>query len=192
MAGPWDHVALIAAPTAMLGLALAVPAWLALTGRGAAGRRWVVVVGGALAVVAALKLAGHAWTLADRGAWLRSPSGHVAAGCLIWGGIAAMAGAGRLPSLAIGLAIAAVLAPARILGGQHTLAEALLGSAIGLAALGLLLRLPAAPAGWRARPFLLAMAVVALAAAPWRLAPEPVIEAMAAALLRGLGPGRGP
>jgi len=160
----------------MLALAAMVPALLAATGRRQAARHWLAVVGGTLGLVLALKLLGHVVALGGDTPWPRSPSGHVAAGCLIWGGTALAAGLGRGRALALGLVVALAVGVARFTGGQHSLAEIGIGAALALAGLFLLARRmpPPAPA-WHRRRFLAAVAIISLLTTPLRFEPEPLI-----------------
>lgn len=180
----WDSVARLAAQPVMLAVTLAVPALLALGGRRSAAWRWLLVVGGALGLVLALKLLGALISLQGGPVALRSPSGHAAAAAIVWGGVALACGTGRRVAFAWALAMVALVAPARVLGGAHNVAEALAGAAIGLAGLALLARwLPPPPPGWRPLPLLLGVVIAGIAAAPFPLAPEPMVQALAARLL---------
>jgi membrane-associated phospholipid phosphatase len=184
----WDAVSHLAAQPVMLAVGLVAPAMLALGGRRRMAACWLLVVGGALGLVLLLKLVGAlVWPLG--GGVLRSTSGHTAAGGLIWGGVALAAGMAPRAALALGLAATTAVAVARVASGLHHPGEVFFGALIGLGALALLARWHRpAPPGWRRRSLLLAVGVASLAAAPWTLHPEPMVQALAHWLRAGLLP----
>ncbi len=180
-----------------LGLVLPLAALVALSLAAVGWRRealaWSAAVAGTLAAMLALKLLvlalpGHL------GAGMRSPSGHTAAGTVLYAGLLALL-AGRRPGARAGIALLAGVAMALLFGatrlavGRHTLPEVLVGGAVGLA--GALasawLAGPRRP-GARA-PGLAVVAAVALLAVValhgQRLHAEPKLRAIAAEIRSG-------
>ena len=96
------------------------------------------------------------------GAALNSPSGHTAAAAYVYGGMAALAWRMRLfPAVATGVAIAALFGLSRIMVHAHSLAEVVVGGAVGVAVLaGLIAAAGGVPAGLR--PLRLLFGVVPL------------------------------
>jgi membrane-associated phospholipid phosphatase len=130
-----------------LPLALCAGAWLALSGwrRGAA--LWGAALIATLASVLLLKLAVMGCV---HGASLTSPSGHTASAVFVYGGIAGMLARLRpAPTIAVGALLAIVFGATRVMLHVHSLADVIVGGAVGLAALGvfawLALPLPAGP-----------------------------------------------
>jgi len=125
----------------LLPLALCVAAGLAVLGWRRGALAWCAAVGATLATMLLLKLAFLG--CAANGAV--SPSGHTAAGTVVYGGLAALWLRRRLgapaAALVAGGTAAAVIGTTRIALGLHTGAEVLLGAAAGGAGVALLLRL---------------------------------------------------
>jgi membrane-associated phospholipid phosphatase len=143
----------------VLPLALAVGVVLLALGwrRGAAA--WALAVGGTLATVLVLKLAG--WACGPP--LLRTPSGHAAAAAVVCGGLALIIGHRdwRWRVLLIAVLAAAVVGVSRLLLGYHSLPEVLVGAAVGIAGASLLARLAGPPPqGLRARWVAAAVVVV--------------------------------
>ncbi|MGI4977106.1 MAG: phosphatase PAP2 family protein [Janthinobacterium lividum] len=152
----WAGVTDLADQAVVLPLALLVG--VALLSRGRGGRRaaagWALAVGGVLAGLLALKLwagacsgagvAGGGGVLRDVG--LRSPSGHTAAGGIVYGGLLALAlrrGAGGAALCC--LAVAAGFGASRLALGVHTPADVAVGCAVAAAGGAVLARV----GGWR-------------------------------------------
>lgn len=189
----WTYHALqgaaaLAGQAVVLPLLAAVALLLLVTGRRQGALAWVAAVSATLVVMLVLKLV--VFTLAPPRAfepWMQSPSGHVASGIVVYGGIVALLcppGPRRwlLPTLAaIGLAL--ILGVARIIAGYHTALDVAIGAIVGLAGLALFLRL-LRPDRARAAPLpLLALiAAVAISFAGMRLEAETTIEAIGADL----------
>ncbi len=99
-------------------------------------RAWALAVGGVLLAVLALKLwagacAGSGTAGVLRGLELRSPSGHTAAGGVVYGGLLALAlRRGAAASAACCLACAAGFGASRLALGVHTPAEVALGCVV--------------------------------------------------------------
>jgi membrane-associated phospholipid phosphatase len=127
------------------------------------------------------------------GGGLRSPSGHTAAGTVVYAGLLTFVG-GRLAAragiaLSAGVVMASLFGFTRLMVGRHTLADVLVGGAVGLAGVLALARLagPRRP-GARA-PRLAVVAAVALLAVValhgHRLHAEPKLRAIAAEIRSG-------
>jgi membrane-associated phospholipid phosphatase len=144
----------------VLPLALAVGVALLVLGWRRGAMAWLVAVGGTLALVLVLKLAG--WACGPP--LLRTPSGHAAAAAVVCGGLALIMIRRDRPRRALLIAVlaAAVVGTSRLLLGAHSLPEVLLGGAIGIAGASLLARLAGPPPqGLRAR-WVAAVAVAVL------------------------------
>ena len=93
------------------------------------------VLGATLALKVGCYLCGvFAPALGLQQAGLVSPSGHVAAACIAYGGLVALfarpAGSGRV-ACAVSLAIAVVVGATRVALGDHSWGEVVIGAAIG-------------------------------------------------------------
>jgi membrane-associated phospholipid phosphatase len=108
---------------------------------------WTVAVGSTLAAVFLLKMVIFAhpdalladWSL---GGGLSSPSGHTAAGTVVYAGLLTLAAQGRTSrrfiALLTGGALAAAFGVTRLVVGQHSLADVIVGAVVGLAGVWLL------------------------------------------------------
>ena len=178
-----------------LGLVLPVAALVALSLAAVGWRRdalaWSVAVAGTLAAALALKLAvlAHPGHL---GAGMRSPSGHTAAGTVLYAGLLALL-AGRRSETRTGIALLAGAALAVLFGvtrlAVHTLPEVLAGGAVGLAGALVLARLagPRRPDA-RASGLVIVTTVALLAVVALhghRLHAEPTLRAIAAEIRSG-------
>jgi membrane-associated phospholipid phosphatase len=117
-----------------LPLAIAIAMTLGVLGwwRGLLG--WLVAVGAVFASMLLLK----AGSLMARDAFgttvLGSPSGHVAAACVVYGGLAVLLLRDRAPNLlvvAITAAVTAIIGMTRVVVHAHTPAEAVVGAIVG-------------------------------------------------------------
>ncbi len=180
-----------------LGLVLPLAALVAVSLAAVGWRRealaWSAAVAGTLAAMLALKLLAFAFA-GHLGGGLRSPSGHTAAGTVVYAGLLALLAGRRLETrtgvaLLAGAAMALLFGATRLALGWHTLPEVLVGGAVGLAGVLALARLagprrPGAPA-----PGLALVATVALLAAValhgHRLHAEPTLRAIAAEIRSG-------
>ena len=100
---------------------------------------WGVSVTGTLGTMLALKVLGLELSLHFGWPTAVSPSGHVAAGCVVYGGLALLLLRGRAPHLfvaAIPLLLVMVIGVSRIRLGAHTPMEVLVGGAVGLLGAG--------------------------------------------------------
>jgi len=134
----------------VLPLALAVGIALLVLGWRRGAVAWMAAVGGTLALILVLKLAG--WACGPP-LW-RTPSGHAAAAAVVCGGLALIVGRRDRPHrvLLIAVLAAAVVGTSRLLLGAHSLPEVLVGGAVGIAGASLLARLAGPPPqGLRAR-----------------------------------------
>ena len=113
---------------------------------------WAVCVSGAFGTMLVLKIL--CLQLAPRFGWPApiSPSGHVAAGCMVYGGVWVLLLRGRVPGLVVAaapVALVAVIGVSRIRLGAHTPFEVVIGAAVGLLGVAALARLAGA---WPNRP----------------------------------------
>ena len=147
----------------VLPLALSVLAWLALSGWAYGARAWLVAFAAVLAMTGLLKLAFMG--CAPSGSPIASPSGHTASSSFVYGGIASLAlRAHWTKAAAIGIAVAALVGLSRVAVHAHSVGEAVLGGAVGVAALALFARWAGpAPLGLRpARLFLAGLPLMLL------------------------------
>ena len=171
----------------VLPLAALVALALAMLGRRRDSLAWCLAVGGTLGAMAVLKVLVFVAIGPQGWAGLGNPSGHAASATIAYGGLAALVAgrlAPRLPlGLLAGLASGLLVGFTRIELRVHSLADVLVGVAVGLAGL-LALDRRAGPAPHRAG--LPALAAVALAAMlafhGQRLLAEPELRAIAAHL----------
>lgn len=189
----WAHdllqgVGALADQAVVLPMLAAVALLLCVTGRRDGALAWAVAVSATLGVMLVFKLA--VLTLAPLDSPLRSPSGHVAAGVIVYSGIVALLcrpDASRpVLALAAAASLAVVLGIARMSGGYHTAPEVVTGGLVGLAGLVLLLRLlRPLPRPAPALPLLLLVVVVASSCAGMKMPAEPMLHEISADL-RGL------
>jgi membrane-associated phospholipid phosphatase len=134
---------------ANLGLVLPLAGLVALT-LAALGRRrealaWCLAVIGTLGAMAVLKVLVFVVVGPQTGAGLGNPSGHTASGTVVYGGLVALVAgrfAPRLPvALLSGLAFGVLFGFTRVELQVHTLADVLVGVAVGLGGLLVLVRL---------------------------------------------------
>jgi membrane-associated phospholipid phosphatase len=148
--------------------------------RGAAS--WAACVAATLAAMLALKLMFVGCAAALGGF---SPSGHTAAGTVIYGGLAALwlrrrgVSAGAAVVLCAGAA-ASLIGASRIAVNAHSLPEVAVGAAVGAWGVALLLRLAGVPPpGLRLGRLALVVAALMLLLHGLRLPVEPGIKAVA-------------
>ena len=124
----------------MLPLALVVLTGLGVSGCYRAAVAWSVAVFGTFGLILLLK-AGSLYLMAVFGSDYRfSPSGHVAAASVVYGGLAVLLLWDAVPRVCIAaatVAAALVIGYSRISLGAHTLAEVLTGAGIGFGGLGI-------------------------------------------------------
>ncbi|WP_160937945.1 phosphatase PAP2 family protein [Teichococcus coralli] len=146
---------------------------------------WGLVVTATLGLMLVLKLAAYVWPAAFAGWGLHSPSGHVAAAAILYGGLAALLLERRALALLIACGIALVIAMTRLLLRHHSLPEVAVGGLVGLAGVVVLLRLTP-PAPRTVSRVALAMAVLSVAVLMHgeRLHAEPAIRHTAERLVR--------
>jgi hypothetical protein len=94
---------------------------------------------------------------------IRSPSGHVAAATVVAGGLASLLLRQRKGILPVALLAGAVIGASRLILGNHSLPEVIVGAVVGLAGAVALLHLSGPPP--RLRPGRLVLIVVVVAAA---------------------------
>ena len=118
----------------MLPLALVVLAGLAVLGWWRAAVAWAVAVFGTFGVVLALKAGAVEMTAMFGSGYRFSPSGHVAAACVVYGGLAVLLFWQTVPRVviaAVPVLAAVVIGYSRISLGAHTIVEVLIGTVIG-------------------------------------------------------------
>lgn len=166
----------------LLPLALCLGVGFAWQGWRRGALAWAASVLATLAAMLTLKLMFVGCAAALGGF---SPSGHTAAGTVIYGGFIAIwlrrrgvaAALALLPSAG---AAAALIGTSRIVVGAHSLPEVAVGAVVGAAGVVLLLRLAGMPlAGLRVGRLGVVVAVVMLLLHGLRLPVEPDIKAMA-------------
>jgi membrane-associated phospholipid phosphatase len=119
---------------------------------------WTLAVTGTFATMLVLKLAVLAWVGPDAGDGLANPSGHTAAGTVVYAGLLTLVGerfGRRMPiALLAGVGFGLIFGLSRLMLRVHTLADVLVGGAVGVAGALVLARLasprrPEAPAHGR-------------------------------------------
>ncbi|TDH57911.1 phosphatase PAP2 family protein [Dankookia rubra] len=174
----------------VLPLAALVALALAMLGRRRDALAWCLAVGGTLGATAVLKVLVFVAIGPQGWAGLGNPSGHAASATIAYGGLAALVAGRLVPRLPVGLltglASGLLVGFTRVELRVHSLADVLVGVAVGLAGLLALDRLagPAPAAPRRAGlPVLAAVALAAmLAFHGQRLLAEPELRAIAAHL----------
>jgi membrane-associated phospholipid phosphatase len=120
-------------PGLVLPLAALVALSLAAVGRRRQAFAWSLAVAGTLGAMLVLKASSFALAAGGFG----NPSGHTAAGVVVYAGLLTLVGerfAPRLPvALLSGAALAALFGLTRLEVGGHTLPEVLVGAAVGMA-----------------------------------------------------------
>ena len=143
----------------LLPLAGLVALSLAATGRRRDAFAWSLAVAGTFAAMLLLKVLFFAFAGPGAGGGLRNPSGHTAAGVVVYAGLLTLLGerfAPRVPiALLAGTAFGLLFGSTRLALRVHTLPDVLVGGAVGLAGALVLAKLagprrPAAPASGRA------------------------------------------
>ncbi len=141
---------------------------------------WAGTVGGTLSAVAVLKAAGVAVDPFQP----VSVSGHVAAACMIYGGIAVLLLRGRLPPFLLAVipaALAAAVGYSRIALLAHSPAEVAAGAAIGCGGVVILAVAAGPRTAMPAWPVMAGVACTALACHGLHLQSEVAIDALFAA-----------
>ena len=108
-----------------------------------------------------------------------SPSGHVAAGCMIYGGLWVLLLRGRVPELVVAaapVALVAIIGISRIRLGAHTPLEVVLGAVVGLASVAMLARLAGARPNRSVWPLLAALSCTMFALHGVHMPAEQVIR----------------
>lgn len=148
----------------LLPLAGLVGLTLAAVGRRREALAWCIAVTGTLGAMLLLKLAVRLWHGPGGGEGLSNPSGHTAAGTVVYAGLLALLGERLAPRAAIallaGLGFSLVFGLTRLALAVHTLADVLAGAMVGLAGALALARM----AGPRREAPAFGLAVVAAAA----------------------------
>lgn len=92
---------------------------------------WTVAVCGTLAVMLGLKMLFTVCGPAVPELNIRTPSGHVAAAAVVYGGLAALLGLRPAMTLVLSVGIAVLVAASRVALGAHTPSEAFVGGLVG-------------------------------------------------------------
>jgi membrane-associated phospholipid phosphatase len=178
----------------ILPLAAIVAVSLAAVGWRREALAWSVAVTGTLAAILLLKLLAFSEAGDFLDGRLDSPSGHTAAGTIVYAGLLTLLGR-RLATrvriaLLAGAALALLFAVTRLKVGEHSLPDVLVGAAAGLAGVLVLARLAGArPAAARGAGLLVVGAIVVLVAATLhghRLRAEEALRAIAAEFRSGV------
>lgn len=168
----------------ILPLTAAVAASLALIGWPRGALAWLAAVSGTLAAALVLKVLIFAFPGGLAGGGLRNPSGHTAAGAVVYGGLAALLGT-RLAMPAVmamlgAAGVAVVIGLTRVMLGWHSVPDVLVGAALGMAGVTLLVRLAGQrPPQARMLGLVAVLAIVVLAFHGHRLAAEETIRLIA-------------
>lgn len=125
----------------VLPLVFAVAIALAAQGWRRGAVVWLGVVFATFAAMLALKLVCLACGPLFGPMDIRSPSGHVAAATVVSGGLAALLFRSRTTILPVAALAGAVIGLSRLMLGMHSLAEVVLGAAVGLGGAAALLHL---------------------------------------------------
>ena len=116
----------------MLPVAAAILLLLVSLGETRNALLWAVAVGGVLATILVLKLTFAGCWPPSPFAWWRSPSGHTSSAAMVYGGVAAVVGLGVVATFAQSVAVALLIGMSRIMLGNHSPSEAILGGMIGV------------------------------------------------------------
>ena len=140
---------------------------------------WTIGVVGAFGTMLALKIL--CLQLAPRFGWpaLVSPSGHVAAGCMVYGGLWVLLLRGRVPGFvvaAVPVASVAVIGISRIALGAHTPLEVAFGAVVGLLSVAMVARLAGARPNRPVWPLLAALSCTMFALHGVHMPAEQVIR----------------
>ncbi len=142
--GPVQFVTDFADEAVMLPVFAVIAATLLLLRRFRIAFAWIGVFACMLGIMLGLKLLGYA--LGDLSPALArlgvvTPSGHVAAAATAYGGMLGLLAGGRrlavLRSLLAALGVAGLIGVTRVLLGEHTVGEAIVGGTVGVAGAGL-------------------------------------------------------
>ena len=159
----------------ILPVVVAIAAVLAMLGWWRGAISWLFAVGTTFGAVLGLKL-GFLACGPVFGPWsLHSPSGHTAAAAMVAGGLAALATGRRHVALPVAILAAGVIGATRVGLGFHSVPEACLGGALGVAGAALLPGLAARQRARRPVSLLVAAAVVAAMMHGLRLPAEAAI-----------------
>ncbi len=106
--------------------------FLALRAGARARTAWVAAIGGAFCAILVLKLALGLFPAAGAPIDVRSPSGHTATAAAAYGGLVLLV-LGRAPGVAAAIIVALAIGASRVALDLHSLPEAALGGAVGVA-----------------------------------------------------------
>ena len=163
----------------LLPLAAITPVVLGVLGWRRAALAWVLAVGGAFGSVLLLKAGLIMMTDAFGSAYRASPSGHVAASCVVYGGLAALLLRGLMPGWFIAVfpaLVIAVVGYTRIALGAHTLPEVAAGALIGAVALSAMVAMAGERPRTAAWPIMITAGGLAFALHGFHLPAEAAIQ----------------
>ena len=151
---PWEFwlvVTRLGEAQLALPTALALAAWLAMTGERRAAAVWLTLFGLAFGLTTASKIAFIGWGVGSARWNFTGVSGHAMHAAavlplLLRCATGAQPRSVRALALALGLAVAALVAASRVVLGAHSASEALAGLVLGAAASMLTVALHAVPA----------------------------------------------
>lgn len=151
---PWEFwlvVTRLGEAQVMLPTALALGAWFALAGERRAAVAWMGCFGLAFGITSATKIAFIGWGVGIPRLNFTGVSGHAMHAAAVLPMLLRCAAAGgpralRAAAVALGLALAALVAASRVVIGAHSASESLAGLALGAGATGLALASGAIPA----------------------------------------------
>ena len=154
----------------MMPLGVAVAVVLALCGTRRLALAWTTAVGGVWAVMLVLKFLGYFVSEFDPGSTLSAirlvtPSGHVASATVIYAGIVGLVlrwpGTVLTRTTLTAIVVAVTIGATRVLLGDHSLSEVVVGGIVGIAGAVTLAATARAPLDrWRPLPVLAVTALV--------------------------------
>lgn len=138
----------------MMPLGFSVAILLALLGQRRPALAWMMSVGGVWAVMLALKFLGYFVSILDpvsplSGIDLVTPSGHVASATVIYAGLAGLllprSGTILVRTIMVALIVAVGIGVTRVMLGEHSVSEVIVGGLVGIVGAGVLAVTAGAP-----------------------------------------------
>lgn len=175
----------------VLPLAVAIAVVFALSGWRRGALAWTAAIGGTLALVLLLKLRFFACGHFSPGASFGNPSGHTAAAAAVYGALAAVIVRSirdderwaLLGAVAIGVFLAVVIGQTRLILDMHSMAEVVVGGAIGVGGAASFVLLAGPPSHAVRIERVVATGLLAMAMLyGYRLSAEAAIKSVAASL----------
>ena len=156
----------------MMPLGVAIPILLVALNERRAALGWTVAVGGVWAAMLLLKFLGYVVFTLDPasplgGIDLVTPSGHVASATVIYAGLAGLLlrgpGSVFVRTLTVAVLVAVGVGFTRVLLGEHSVAEVIVGGVVGIAGASALATITRHPLpAWRPLPVLAVTAAIVL------------------------------